>query len=116
MTFNVTKSSFRITVGRSSWSSRLGGTLRLYLLLAYQYALMTLTATRSAHYPGFAMLDFPPSFIDEGRDVDRADYETHAVRPFVEMMKSLPGGQLIVAGRAFAGLDGVHRLPLEEVH
>jgi DNA repair ATPase RecN len=106
--------SFRIKVGDSNWRTKLGGTQRLYFLLAYHYALMDLARFEDSRFPGFLMVDFPAK-VEDGTTI--ADKENFLIEPFVELLgkKELAGCQLIAAGRSFKNLQGVTRLELTKV-
>jgi hypothetical protein len=98
-------------VGDGRWDRKLGGTLSLYFLLAYHYALLRLTIRPECHYPGLCLIDFPaelPDIVDE---------ENFLVIPFIELLgrDDMKDSQLIIAGTGFAGLEGVHRLELLHV-
>lgn len=111
---SVTARSSRILVGGRRWNARLGATLQCYLLMAYQYSLLALSGAPGCHYPGFAVVDFLPTLADH---TSIADKENYLVAPFVGLIaKELAGhAQLIVAGRAFEGLEGAHRVSLTTV-
>jgi hypothetical protein len=105
--------TFEITLGDAAWSPMLGATFKCFFLNAYHYALMGLTGRDGFTYPGFAILDFPPTLAD-GNDL--TDEENYLVAPFVGLLGRLPAtAQLIVAGRAFVDLVGANRLELSEV-
>jgi hypothetical protein len=106
--------SFAFKVGTSTWSTKLGGTLTLYFLLSYHYALLSLTKDPSYNYPGLALIDLPAEMLD-GSSV--ADKENFVMIPFVELLKEdvMKGTQLIAAGSAFQGLNGAHRIELTEI-
>jgi predicted nucleic acid-binding Zn-ribbon protein len=102
---------FRVKVGDGRWDRKLGGTLSLYFLLAYHYALLRLTTRPECHYPGLCLIDFPaelPDIVDE---------ENFLVVPFIELLgrDDMKDSQLIIAGTGFAGLEGVRRLELLHV-
>ncbi len=105
--FNIKENSFNIRVGRQKWSSQLGGTMTIYFFLAYQYALLKLSSQPQSRVPPFLMIDFPPEI--EGEKV--ADHENFVIEPFVELCEKAGYGdvQVIAAGSAFKGLEGVHR-------
>lgn len=106
--------NFRFTVGGERWESRLGGTLTLYFLLAYQYGLLRLTREERCHYPGLAVLDMPAELPDVESVSDLEDF---VLEPFVRLLgeKGMEGAQMIVAGSSFEGLEGAHRIELEHV-
>lgn len=104
---------FRFTVGGEQWSARLGGTLTLYFLLAYQFGLLRLSHRPSFNYPGLTVLDMPA----ELPDIEVSDLENFAVEPFARLLESdgMADCQVIVAGSSFENLSGAHRIELKEV-
>ena len=108
--------NFTFTVGAGTWTSKLGGTLSTYFLLAYQFGLLNLTPKPDVHYPGLTILDLPASLeLDDGTSI--ADNENYILRPFIELLQK-PGmetAQLIATGKAFAGLQGAQRIELTTV-
>lgn len=106
--------SFKVTIDGENWSTKLGGTLRLYFLFSYHYALLRLTEEDGRHYPGLVILDLPPTIEDDSTIRDK---ENFVVEPFIDLMNR-PGmekTQVIVAGAAFEGLEGAHRIELNHV-
>ena len=105
--------TFAIKIGQGSWRSKLGATLTLLFLISYHYALMTLTAKRGCHFPGFCALDFPAEL--NGTSV--TDSENFVLAPFVQLMHAAtePKRQLIAAGSSFHGLEGANRIELTKV-
>lgn len=99
---------FRI---RNQSPSILGGTLRLYFFLAYQYSLMRLSPNAGYNYPGLAVLDYPATM--EGTSV--ADKENFTLEPFIELLEKpeMENTQIIAAGSAFENLEGVNRIELD---
>jgi hypothetical protein len=109
--FTFSERGFRVKVGDGRWDKKLGGTMSLYFLLAYHYALLRLTTLPECHYPGLALIDFPaelPDIVDE---------ENFLVTPFVELLSQddMKNAQLVIAGTGFVGLEGVHRVELHHV-
>ena len=104
---------FRFTVGGELWSSRLGGTLTLYFLLAYQYGLLRLSKTPPFNYPGLTVLDMPA----ELPDIQVSDLENFVLEPFAALLELDRMGdcQVIVAGSSFGDLTGAHRIELTDV-
>lgn len=109
--FELGDSSLRIRVGQKPWSS-LGATSVGYVLLGYHYALLKLSGREGRNYPGLALIDFPMTLADK---TTIADKENYLIEPFVRLFRSRPTFQLIVCGRAFKSLKGVHRIPLATV-
>lgn len=107
---------FSIKVGRANWKTKLGGTQRLMFLMAYHYALMTLTNVEGCHYPGFAALDFPARLEDASSSLTK-DQESFVIRPFVELFAAPNSAtsQLIAASNSFEHMEGVHRIELTTV-
>jgi hypothetical protein len=103
----------RFLVGDRKWDTQLGGTLSLYYLIAYHYALMSLTKYEECHYPGFLVLDFPA----ELDGTSTRDTENFAVEPFVTLLASdaYRGCQVIAAGVAFENLVGANRVEFTKV-
>ena len=92
----------RFTVGDRKWETQLGGTLTIYFLLAYHYALMGLIRFDHCHFPGFLVLDFPAEL--DGTSI--RDTENFAIEPFVTLLsqEAFSGCQLIASGVAFENL------------
>jgi hypothetical protein len=110
----VGERDFRITVGNSSWKSKLGGTLTLYFLMSYHYSLMNLTNTQGCHYPGLTVLDFPAK-LEDGTQVK--DKENFVVEPFVDLLKlpDMAPMQFIASGSSFENLGDAHRIELTRI-
>ena len=109
----ISKYDFSIRVGRQKWQSQLGGTMTIYFLLAYHFALLRLSAKESSRIPGFLILDLPAEV--EGEKV--ADKENFVLEPFIRLCgePEYSDVQIIAVGSAFQGLEGVHRKELREV-
>ncbi|MEX0806587.1 MAG: hypothetical protein WD688_25210 [Candidatus Binatia bacterium] len=115
VSLRLNEKKFSFNIGGERWDRKLGGTLTLYFLLAYQYGLLRLTRETACNYPGFTVLDMPA----ELPDVESvADLENFVLVPFVRLLsqKEMKNAQVIVAGSSFAGLEGVHRVALEHVY
>ena len=110
----LSERSSSLSVGKSHWSKKLGGTLTAYFLMAYHYALLELTTKESYRYPGLVILDFPVTFAD-GEEV--ADKENYLIEPFIALQQRHPDRnlQLIAAGRSFKNLANSHRNELFQV-
>jgi hypothetical protein len=111
--FQLGDRSFKIRVGKADWRTKLGGTLTLYFLLAYQYALMDLARFPDSHFPGLLLIDFPAEI--EGTTV--ADKENFVIEPFIDLLAQdgMQNCQMIAAGSSFADLQGVRRVALSHV-
>jgi hypothetical protein len=103
----------RFLVGDRRWDTQLGGTLSLYYLIAYHYALMGLVKFEQCHFPGFLVLDFPA----ELDGTSTRDTENFAVEPFVALLsgEQFRGCQVIAAGVAFENLKGANRVEFTKV-
>ena len=103
----------RFTVGDRKWETQLGGTLTIYFLLAYHYALMRLVQFDQCHFPGFLVLDFPAEL--DGTSI--RDTENFAVEPFVALLsqEAFEGCQVIASGVAFENLKGANRIEFSRV-
>ena len=103
----------RFLVGERRWDTQLGGTLSLYYLLAYHYALMSLVKVDSCHFPGFLVLDFPA----ELDGASTRDTENFAVEPFIALLAAdgFQSCQIIATGAAFEGLEGANRIEFTRV-
>jgi hypothetical protein len=105
--------TFTVRIGQRNWHSKLGGTLTLFFMMAYHYALMTLTGKDRCHYPGFCVLDFPPQL--DGVNV--SDSENFVLEPFVHLLAQpdKPPMQVIAAGSSFASLGGANRIQFTKI-
>lgn len=103
----------RFLVGDRKWDTQLGGTLSLFYLLAYHYALMGLVKEESCHFPGFLVLDFPA----ELDGASTRDSENFVVDPFVDLLatEGFQNCQVIAAGAAFENLKGANRIEFTKV-
>ena len=111
--FSLREQQFRFTVGGERWNSRLGGTLTLYFLLAYQFGLLRLSNISSFNYPGLTILDMPA----ELPDIEVSELENFALEPFADLFREerMEDCQMIVAGSSFENLEGANRIHLTEV-
>ena len=103
----------KITVGNGAWATKLGGSLTLYFLIAYHYALLSLVGKEGCHYPGLVILDFPGKI----EDITISDRENFVVEPFVDLTAKaeLKRTQFIAAGSAFKDLKGANRIVFTRV-
>jgi len=111
---DLTKSGFKLRVGRRRWQTALGGTDTLYFLMAYHYGLLTLSNKVGCHYPGICIIDVPGEFSGE----EIADKENFIVQPFVDLMKqgAFADTQLIMTGAEFDNLSGAHFQKQTEIY
>jgi len=112
--FKMRKRDFGVIVSGDDWGSKLGGTLTLYFLFAYHFALLNLVRYPDTHYPGLAVLDLPPT-LEDGSTVK--DDENFVLEPFGKLMEKpdMENTQIIVTGAAFENLKGVNRIELTQV-
>lgn len=105
---------FDVTLDGQAWKPKLGATYACFFLNGYHYALLSLSGREGFKYPGFAIIDFPPTLAD-GREL--TDEENYLIEPYVELLQRLQPvtTQLIVAGRAFVDLAGARRIELTDV-
>lgn len=111
ISLDLGKNSFTLRVGEKRWAT-LGGTSFVIALLAYHYTLLKLSGQEGFNYPGFALIDFPAQLAD-GTSI--ADKENYLIEPFVTLFRNRPTFQVVVCGRAFENLQGVHRVALTTV-
>lgn len=111
VTLRLAEKRFSFLVNDGKWSTRLGGTLSHYFLLSYHYGLMSLVKKPGCHYPGLAIIDFPPA-REEAESI--ADKENFVLEPFVQLLghPDMEQTQLIAAGAAFEGLRDANRIQL----
>jgi hypothetical protein len=98
--FRLNDRNFNVKVGGSNWTTKLGGPLTLYLLIAYHYALMSLVNHSHFNYSGSLLLDFPA----ELEDADSvADKENFVIESFVELMsqEEMESTQVTAGGSSF---------------
>lgn len=112
--FKLKKGDFDIFVGDDLWRTKLGGTLTLYFLISYHYALLSLTRKQGFHYPGLTILDLPPTL--EGQ-ATISDKENFILEPFLHLVsqEGMEATQVIAAGASFEGLQGVNRIEFTKV-
>jgi len=110
---DLSRNDFSIRIGRKRWSGALGGTDRLYFLMAYHYGLLSLSDKSEKYYPGISIIDLPGEFAGEAVE----DKENFIVQPFIDLLEreEFQGAQLIMTGVSFTGLSKAHRIPLTEV-
>lgn len=111
---DISRSNFVARVGAQRWHAALGGTDKLYFLMAYHYGLLTLSDKPGCHYPGLSIVDLPAEFSGEAVE----DKENFIVQPFIELLgrTEYAGTQVIITGASFAGLERANRLNLTQVY
>ena len=92
--------------------TQLGGTLRIYFLFAYHYALLNLSQFTDCHYPGLTILDL---FPDIAKGEAMRDRVSLVMRPFVDLASdpSLMPIQVIATSRDAAEETGINVIYLQ---
>lgn len=114
VSWRIRERNFSILIGNDIWSKKIGGTLTLYFLFAYHFALLALSEKAECHYPGFAIFDLPAS-LDDGTKV--SDKESYVLEPFVELLNKngMEETQIIATGSSFEGLENANKIFFEDV-
>jgi len=109
VTANLKRDSFKMLLDSQPWTVKSGGTKNYVIQLAYHYAVLSLCKEEVYDFPGLIIIDFPPHFAKAD---DLKGSENYLLKPFVELCseKRMADTQVIVAGRAFEGLEGAHTI------
>jgi hypothetical protein len=93
---------------------QLGGTLTIYFLFAYQYALISLNRFPECNYPGLTILDF---FPDIANSVAIRDRLSLVLEPFVELARDedMDPIQIIATTRDFPERPDVNLIQLTQI-
>jgi predicted nucleic acid-binding Zn-ribbon protein len=104
----------QLNIGSRPARSKLGGTLTIYFVFAYHYALLTLSRFANCHYPGLAILDFIPDIAEESALGSRLHL---VLSPFVELSqdKEIEPIQVIATSRALPKKPNINYIELTEV-
>jgi hypothetical protein len=107
----VGERAVRYMIGSRPALPQLGGTLRIYFLFAYHYALLNLCRFPGCHHPGLAVLDFFPD-IAKGEAV--RDRLSTVLRPFAALAadRGVAPIQVIATSRDFAAQPGMNLIHL----
>ena len=110
----ISQGSFSLTIGGQNWESKLGETLKLYFLFAYNYTLLRITNREWSHYPGLSIIDLPAQFNDGSKI---SDEENFILLPFIELLNQpeMKNTQLICTGSSFQDLEKVNRIVLNTI-
>ena len=110
----VSERKTQYLIGKRSASGQIGGTLTLFFLFAYQYALLSLSNYSDCHYPGLTILDLFPD-ITKGREFQ--DSMALVIDPFVELARRDDFGaiQIIVTSREFPEDESINRIALSHI-
>jgi len=111
---DISRRDVAFRVGNRRWVMALGGTDSLFFMMAYHYALLSLSPRAGCHYPGLSIIDLPGEFLGEAIE----DKENFIVQPFIELLADpqYAGSQLIMTGASFTGLAGAHSQALRHIH
>jgi hypothetical protein len=95
----------------------LSATMMMYFLVAYNYGLLCLSNKKQYHYPNFSILEFPANLVDGSKNIEVRNLENFILEPFVKLVnqEGMENTQVIAVGRAFQGLENVHRIELTQV-
>jgi hypothetical protein len=93
--------------------SQLGGTLTIFFLFAYHYALLNLSRFLDCHYPGLTVLDVWP---DIAKGVAIRDRLSVVFEPFVSLARGPDIGtvQVIATSRDFAPQPDINLIQLSQ--
>lgn len=93
---------------------QLGGTLTIYFLFAYHFALLNLSRYKDCHYPGLTVLDFYPDIAKETALSDRLHL---VLAPFVRLSQdsTIEPIQVITTSRALPKRPHINYINLTEV-
>ena len=114
VTASVSERRTQLQIGGRPAKRQLGGTLTIYFLFAYHYALLNLSRYSDCHYPGLAILDFYP---DIARETALADRLNLVLDPFVQLSleKRIVPIQVIATSRALPDRPNINFIRLTEV-
>jgi hypothetical protein len=71
VTASISERRTQLQIGGRTARKQLGGTLTIYFLFAYHYALLNLSRYPDCRYPGLTILDFYPDIAQEAALGDR---------------------------------------------
>lgn len=111
---SITENRTLLKIGARSAKKQLGGTLMIYFLFAYNYALLNLSRYPECHYPGLTLLDFYPDIAQESALGDRLHL---VLGPFVQLSsdKNIRPIQVIATTRALPERPNINFIRLTEV-
>jgi len=111
---DINRRDAKFFVDNRKWSTKLGGTTTLIFLMAYHYALLSLTAKDNFNYPGLFIVDFPAE-LDDGTIV--RDQENFILEPFGKLLSrpEMSNSQVIAAGNSFEDLSGANRIEFRKI-
>ena len=103
----------QLLIGGRPAKPQLGGTLTIYFLFAYHYALLNLSRYDGCHYPGITILDFYPDIARESALGDRVQL---VLSPFVALSlePAIEPIQIIATSRALPERPNINYIHLTE--
>jgi hypothetical protein len=103
-----------LQIGGRSAKRQLGGTLTIYFLFAYHYALLNISKYADCHHPGLTILDFYPDIAREAALGDRLHL---VLGPFVQLAshKDIAPIQVIATSRGLPERPNINFIHLTEV-
>lgn len=110
---SVSERRTQLSIGGRS-AKKLGGTLTIYFLFAYHYALLNLSRYADCHYPGLTVLDFIPDIAKESALGPRLHL---VLTPFVELSqdKEIAPIQVIATSRALPKRPHINYIELTDI-
>lgn len=114
VTASISDRGTQLQIAGHTAKKQLGGTLTIYFLFAYHYALLNLSRYPDCHYPGLTLLDFYPDIAQENALGDRLHL---VLGPFVQLSlgKDIVPIQVIATTRALPERPNINYIQLTEV-
>jgi hypothetical protein len=111
---SISENRTLLKIGNRSAKKQLGGTLMIYFLFAYNYALLNLSRYSDCHYPGLTMLDFYPDIAQEAALGDRLHL---VLGPFVQLSldEEIAPIQVIATTRTLPDRPNINFIRLTDV-
>jgi hypothetical protein len=111
---SISERRTQLSIGGRPAKSKLGGTLTIYFLFAYHYALLNLSRYTDCLYPGLTILDFIPDIAKESALGPRLHL---VLTPFVELSqdKAIAPIQVIAASRALPKRPHINYIELTDI-
>jgi hypothetical protein len=114
VTASISERRTQLQIGSRPAKRQLGGTLTIYFLFAYHYALLNLSRYPDCHYPGLTILDFYPDIAREAALGDRLHL---VLGPFVDLSldRNIAPIQVITTSRGLPERPNINFIHLSEV-
>jgi hypothetical protein len=114
VTASISDRRTQLQIAGRTAKKQLGGTLMIYFLFAYHYALLNLSRYPDCHYPGLTLLDFYPDIAQEDALGDRLHL---VLGPFVQLSldKDIAPIQVIATTRVLPKRPNINFIPLIKV-